>query len=401
MNNDYVINDYLNDDINNLEKKNRTLEALNVLKKKIENAETISELKNEVLNYLDNNDISLEFKNDIKHICDGFLESFDLLTARGRLDDYLSHFIVDKNNTVSNETIIDNDSNKTNFDGYYYERNKFLNSVKTDDKVASMDTGIEVESPKDDIILSNTSENNEIKDLELFKVNSDGTVQINGSFKNYESLNFANDQNKIKKLDMKFIKEKNDINNFKIIYGDFPIDHTKSKPDNELISKIEKLIKSYKSNNDYMSILKQKSKEISEAMLIIYSYVLGRTGMFQMSIRDNGKKYDMAFGMDQEYSDILDAFNINGAFVSYEGNMNGIVTVNETIPGNQLLILNSTNETLNASDNKNNFELKEEKGYVKKIDSNQAAHANYTLLIVMGIIEVILLSIYFIFLFNK
>lgn len=273
-----------------------------------------------------------------------------------------------------------------------------------------------IESPKDDILLDaamNIDENNlENENMELFEVNSDGTVQVNGDYANKDSLNFAimmtmsllvANGNKIKPdLDMKFIKNRNDRDKFKIIYGNFPlINHPENKLDSALISKITDLSKTYQSDVDYMKFLGQVSPELEQAMNIIYNHVLNHDGAFQMAIRNNDN-YDMAFGMDTNYSNILDAFNDNGAYVSYDSNQNGIVTVNETIPGNQMFILNSTNEVLGTNINNNiNQEINNNRQYVKTIDNNEVANANYVLLAIMCVIEVILLAVYFIFLFNK
>ena len=457
MDRSYMINDYISDNENSLQERNQALEYLNGLKFRISDTKTLTELMVEVSTFLEKYNVSDEIKDGITRICNEFDENTDALTARSRLEDYLANYLIDKENEYqkSNQVVHDiktdviNDSKeklesvginltgdvnesienindyddvnriKNNVDktyDYFYDRNKDLD-VNNNIDVSMSNIDEIVESSKDDIFLEDALENEESKleteNPSLFQTNSDGTVQVNGNYSNNDSMNFAimmttsllvfNNYKIDTNLDMKFIKNKNDINNFKIIYGNFPLaNHPENKLDESMISRISKLAQSYKSNIDYMDILGQSSPEIKEAMGIIYNHVLNRKGAFQMAINNHENNHDMAFGMDQNYHDILDAFNSNGAYVSYDSNENGIVTVNETIPGNQLLILNSTNESLDVNlDNNINPELINSRQYVKKLDSNEAAKANYTVLIILCIIEIILLGVYFTFLFNK
>lgn len=457
MDRSYMINDYISDNENSLQERNQAQEYLDGLRFRISDTKTLTELMIEVSTFLEKYNVSDEVKDGITRICNEFDENIDALTARSRLEDYLTNYLIDKENEYqkTNQVVHDiktdviNDSKeklesvginltgdveesienindyddvnriKNNVDktyDYFYERNKALD-VNNNIDVSMSNIDEIVESPKDDIFLVDALENEkstfEAENPSLFQTNSDGTVQVNGDYTNSDSMNFAVmmtmsllvfNNNKIDtNLDMKFIKDKNDKNEFKIIYGNFPLaDHPENKLDASLISRISKLAQSYKSNVDYMDILGQTSPEIKEAMGIVYNHVLNREGAFQMAIRDHGKNHDMAFGMDDNYNDILDAFNNNGAYVSYDSNENGIVTVNETIPGNQLLILNSTNESLSVNlENNINPELVNARQYVKKLDSNEAAKANYTVLIILCIIEILLLGVYFAFLFNK
>ena len=453
MDRGYIINDYIDDNINNLKERNQALEYLNGLKFRISDTKTLTEIMIEVSTFLEKYNLPNEIKEGIINICNEFNENIDAVTARSRLEDYLSGIVMEKEqeyqksnelvNDVKNDVITDAkeklENVGINLDGdtlkaseninsldsvnrirnnvdtaekYYYEKNKDLDTKANIDVSMSNFDEI-VESAKDDIILAGALENEEIDNSSMFEVNDDGTIQVNGNYQDHDSINFAvmmtmsllvmNDSKIDPSLDMKFIKNKNDNNKFKIIYGNFPIaNHPENRLDPVLISKIEKIDKTYNSNVDYMDILGKFSPEIKEAMLIIYNYVLNKDGAFQMAIRDDLNNHDMAFGMDENYSNILDAFNTNGAFISHDINGNGVVTVNETIPGNQLLILKSTNETLTADMDKNiNPELSNNYQYVKKMESSQTGNTSFILLVVMSIFEVLLLGIYFIFIFNK
>lgn len=446
MDRNYMINGYINDDVNNLKEKNQSLEYLDELKFRINDTKTIAELMIEVSTFLSKNNVTDEIKNGITKICDEFDENIDILTARKRLEDYLSSILIENGYQKSNELVNDikndvvKDADKlesagvnlnsdtedainsingdvTNLYDYFYEKNKVLNTDTKNIDMNMSNVDEIVESPKDDILLSETIEDEkrtyDTENFSLFQTNDNGTVQVNGDYTNKNSLNFAvmmtmallvhNDGKVESNLDMKFIKNKNEKNKFRIIYGNFPlINHPENKLDSTSMSKISVLSKTYRPDINYMEILGRTSPIMKEAMSIIYTHVLNRDGAFQMAIRNNDGNHDMAFGMDENYNDILDAFNTNGAYVSYDENEHGIVTVNETIPGNQLFILNTTNEALGANFiNNDNNGLNNNYQRVKKIEINDVAKANYVLLAIMCVTEVLLLSIYFIFLFNK
>ena len=458
MNRSYMINDYINDNENKLKDRNQAMELLNELRFRISDTKTITELMIEVSNFFQKYNVPDEIKDGITAICNDFDENADVLTARDRLEEYLTNIVNDKEKEYNDsDDVVDDiktdvilsannklesvgiklvgddeiakesineysdvsriNENVDNVYDYLYEQNKIVNENNQSIEL-SVDKFNEVAgSPKDGIFLDEAinyeKNSSDSGNLDLFQVNDNGTVQVNGNYNDGNSINFAtmmamsllivNDGKITADLDMKFIKEKNDQNKFKMIFGNFPIvNHPENKLNANAISGITKLVSEYKPNTNYMEILSGLSIELKLALDIIYNNVLGQEGAFQMAIRSNDIYNDMAFGMDKNYSNILDAFNINGAYVSYDENENGIVTVNETLPGNQLLILSATNESLNSiKEEKTPAELINNPQLIKKIDNRESANANYTLLIVMCITEILLLSVYFIFLFNK
>ena len=383
MDRGYVKNNFIDDDINNSKEKNQALDNLNRLKIEIGDTTAVAELMVLVSSFLSENEIPEEIRKEIVDTCNQFDEMIDAKIAKSKLEECLKKFEIE---TEENDKSIDN-----------------YQSLSDDDVV--------VEGPKDDIFIDDLNDS-KIDNSKLFEVNNDGTVQVNGNFNDKNSMNFAimmtmsllvaNDSKIKPNLDMKFIKN-DDKDKFKIIYGNFPIiNHPDNRLSSELVSNITKLSNTYKSQVNYMNLLEKTSPEIKEAMVIIYNYVLNREGSFQMAIRDNGKKHDMAFGMDDNYSDIIDAFNINGAYVSYDSNERAIITVNETLPGNQLLILNTTHETLGVNlEEEFNTSLVSDNQYVKKMDKTEAANVNFVVLIILAIVETLIIAGYFIFLGNK
>ncbi len=383
MDRGYVKNNFIDDDINNSKEKNQALDNLNRLKIEIGDTTAVAELMVLVSSFLSENEIPEEIRKEIVDTCNQFDEMIDVKIAKSKLEECLKKFEIE---TEENDKSIDN-----------------YQSLSDDDVV--------VEGPKDDIFIDDLNDS-KIDNSKLFEVNNDGTVQVNGNFNDKNSMNFAimmtmsllvaNDSKIKPNLDMKFIKN-DDKDKFKIIYGNFPIiNHPDNRLNSELVSNITKLSNTYKSQVNYMNLLEKTSPEIKEAMVIIYNYVLNREGSFQMAIRDNGKKHDMAFGMDDNYSDIIDAFNINGAYVSYDSNERAIITVNETLPGNQLLILNTTHETLGFNlEEEFNTSLVSDNQYVKKMDKKEAANVNFVVLIILAIVETLIIAGYFIFLGNK
>ncbi len=383
MDRGYVKNNFIDDDINNSKEKNQALDNLNRLKIEIGDTTAVAELMVLVSSFLSENEIPEEIRKEIVDTCNQFDEMIDVKIAKSKLEECLKKFEIE---TEENDKSIDN-----------------YQSLSDDDVV--------VEGPKDDIFIDDLNDS-KIDNSKLFEVNNDGTVQVNGNFNDKNSMNFAimmtmsllvaNDSKIKPNLDMKFIKN-DDKDKFKIIYGNFPIiNHPDNRLNSELVSNITKLSNTYKSQVNYMNLLEKTSPEIKEAMVIIYNYVLNREGSFQMAIRDNGKKHDMAFGMDDNYSDIIDAFNINGAYVSYDSNERAIITVNETLPGNQLLILNTTHETLGFNlEEEFNTSLVSDNQYVKKMDKKEAANVNFVVLIILAIVETLIIAGYFIFVGNK
>ena len=122
-------------------------------------------------------------------------------------------------------------------------------------------------------------------------------------------------------MDMKFIKEKYEENNFKIIYGDFPIPSNGNQLDPAFEQRIYDLANSYNPNVSYADILNTISPELKMALEMIGENVLEQSGEFKMAVKSNGDHYDIKMGMDENYQDIITAFSENGAYMSED--MNG------------------------------------------------------------------------------
>ena len=459
MDRSYMINEYINDSDKSFGEVQESSQYLDGLKSRIHDCKRLTEIMVEVSKFIDKYNVTGEIKDGLLKICNEFDEKTDVYTAKHRLEEFLAKNLeekeVDYNNKEAivtdiktdviedakdrlesvgidlvgdNEKIINDiddvtdvyriKNNVENVENYFYDRNKAIG----DDNPTTVEVSLDkisdvVESSNDDIIL-NEALNTEEKALEsenpsLFEANSDGTVQINGDSHIPDSMNFAammtsalmvqNDIHVPSDLDMKFMKEKSNKDSFKIIYGKFPLtNHPENKLDPVIVSKISELADSYNSGNDYMQLLGTTSPELKEALSIINNHVLNEAGAFQMAVKTEDNMHNMAFRMDESYHDVLSAFNNNGAYVSYDASEHGIATVNETVPGNQLLILSSTNEELNKE---KNIEMKPELNnvyqYVKKNENKEAANVSYTFLKVIIVAEIMLVGMYLMFFLNK
>lgn len=462
MDRSYMLNDYINENEENLTEKEKAEDYLENLKFRINGSKSITEIKKQVSIFLEKNNIPPKIQDDLIRICDTFDENTNLYYAEKYLEDYLSKYFEqqEKEYQKSNDTIIEikeeliesskkeldkvgitmigntenvlekiQDENdvyklKNNIDNatqYLYQRNNAIgdiNVVPLEIPIEAMNTAID--NPDNDTILETVIEEQE-KELSnnettnSVDIKDDGSVEINGGSNIDESINFAammttalvtsnNDLSIDTNLDMKFIKKQEDKSNFKIIYGNFPItNHPENKLDPTIINKIEELAKNYNHNVNYLELLKTNSVELSTALTIINSHVLNENGAFKMAIKNGGKNHEMAFSMDENYIDISTAFLESGAMVSQDTMENSIVRVNNSTEGEQLVILNATLENLNQRKLEQS-QINVEKQYQKQLlypnNLNQTASVSGSLLIIIAIAEIMLLTFGYLYLFS-
>ena len=460
MDRSYMINDYVSENDKNLAMRDERSNYLNYLKIYISGSKSLTEIMVHVSEFLDKYNVNDEIKNDLLKICNEFDEKTSLDVAQSRLENYLSKCLEEKEEKylksnselydVKNDLIDDskrklesvgielNGDNNSTLDSIndvddvyriknnvdtahdsFYERNKVVNR----DEISNVEVSIDsindvVDSSRSDIILDEALETEktklEIENPSMIETNDNGSIQVNGDTNNNDSMNFAAMMtmallttlpgNVNYDLNMKLIKDVKDVDKFKIIYGNFPLaNHPENKLDPVVTSQIMGLAKTYKSDVNYMELLGKASPELKEAMTFTYENVLGKPGAFQMAIKNSRSNYDMMMGMDKNYSNELTALGDNGATVTHDANEYGMAAIKEHVPGNQLLILSSTNEMLRKEkENGLNSELKNNYQYLKKIENEEAANVNYTFLITVILAEVLLVGSYFIFTFiNK
>lgn len=451
-----MLNEYVKENEENKESFSEASHYLEGLKLRIKDSKTLTELMIEVSNFLDKFDVNDEVKNDIIKICNSFDENTDIYSARTKLEGYLSNYLEEKednyqesNNTVNEikeeviddaayklknvgvelvgnsddviEKIADNDSveriqnNVDNAKEYFEERNEIVDEEAPSVEV-SLDTINEiVDSPKDNIILNDALEAQdnmmESSNPSLMEFKDDGSLEVSGDKMNPDAMNFiamltnilvASSEN----LDMKFIKNRTEKFKYKVLFGNFPlVNHPENKLDPVIVSKIQQEANSYQGNINYMDLLGANSPELKEALVLLNQSVIGENGAFQMAVNNTENKNDLLFAMDENYSNIMDAFSNNGAIVKIDAEEHGIVYVHDDLPGNQLITLATTNEELAAEKEKkqaNNIELKNSYQYVKKIDLpnvDQAAKVSYILLGTVAVTEILFVVFYLLHLF--
>lgn len=461
MDRSYMLNSYINENEGNLVEKENAEDYLENLKFRINGSKSIEEVKKEVSIFLENNNVPTQIRDDLIKICDSFNENTDLYQVEKYLEEYLSKNLEQKekdyqnsNDTVNeikmdliedvrknleevgittignNENVIDQiqseddvyklKNNVENATDYFYQRNNAIG----EDNAPTLEIPVEVmndaiNNPNYETILETAKEEQgnslSTESFNGVEAKEDGSVEISGDANLADSMNFAammttmlvttnNNLSLDTNLDMKFIKNQEDKSNFKIIYGDFPLqNHPENKLDPIIIAKIQEQAKQYNPNVNYFDVLNSTSIELSTALMIINNHVLKENGDFKMAIKNGGVNHEIAFSMDENYADISTAFLESGAMVSHDSMENNIVRVNNSTPGEQLMILNATLENLNQRElEQNNMALQNQyqKQLVYPNNMNEAANVNKIFLIVIAIAEILLLAFGYFYIFS-
>jgi len=457
MDRSYMINEYVNDnEISQTEMEN-TENYLDGLRFRINGSKSVAEVMREVSKFLDNNqDLPSELHDGILDIVNGFDENTDTYTAINRLDQYLDKNLDEKKAdfTKTNDTLMDvkqelideskrrldeagieftgdtktqeqvlesintrddidriiNNVNRA--DDYVYERNKDneTNQIEQDFKSeVSMDVTEQiVDSPKDDIILNEALANQEVKgNNSLLNEKDDGSLEIKGDILLPDTVNFTNMMVAMivassMKLDMKFIKEKEDINNFRVLLANFPV---ANRPDNRLdsntIEKINQIASGYNSYADYSDVLNTLSPELAILMKIVNENVMGQKGAFQFAVNNDGDKHNIAVAMDENYEHLRETFLDNGVTMLDSIPDSKRMIIPDTIPGDQLATLSNIDDALIEEMQKNanpQMMLKLGEMPTNNQTNSEAANANLTFLIIAAIAEVLLVGFYIFFL---
>lgn len=451
-----MLNDYIKNQEDNLTAKEQADSNLNQLNFRINGSKTIDEIKKEVDIFLEKNSVPLNIAEGLKKLCDEFTNDTDVNQAIVYLEEYMKKNLYDKekeyqqsSDTVKDikEEVVEEikkdlddigitltgnsdqliESIQEERDVYklkdnvertteYFENRKQLLEVDNKNlvEVSTEEVTKILEMPNDENLLDtvleyeeNEMDNNTSQQVEI---NDDGSIVLEGDAKNLESMNFAammtsslvaNDDLGInQKLDMKFIKEQEHNSTFKIIYGDFPLQNVLDDKNKSIItSKINELTNSYQSQVSYMDILGSKSPELKTALTLIQEHVLNEKGAFQMAIKNGGNNHEIMFALDENYAHISDSFYESGAMVTHDAMEHSVIRVNNTTPGEQLLILSTTVDSLKQRkieerDNK----LVDKNVYQKKLEypnivKDETANVNKFFLIVVLVTQILLLLV--------
>lgn len=454
----YMLDDYISDQDKNLIEKEEADTNLDKLEFRIHGSKTIEEIKKEVSIFLEKNDVPFEVEEGLKKICSEFNENTDIYHASLYLENFMKQYLEnkEKNYQESNDTILEIkedlvDGIKKDLDDvgisisgskdllidsiqseadvyklkdnverttdYFEERKDFLiDENKTLVELPSEEIAEVLENPTDETLLNNVLEQQEVKinnDPQV-EVNNDGSVVVHGDAENTESMNFAammttalvassNDYGFDQNLDMKFIKDPEKDATFKIIYADFPL-QPNNTVDPMISSKVGELVNNYQSQVSYMELLGTKSPELMTALTLIREQVLNEKGAFQMAVKNNSDRHEMRFAVDENYAHVYTAFSESGAMVTHDAMENGIIRVIDTMPGEQLLVLSTTLDSLRqrkkeVEENELALQNQYQKQLIYSEENSEAANVHKTFLIVALVTEMLLLLIgtYFLF----
>ncbi len=437
----YLLNDYVNELEQNQKHMLQAEDYLQAYLFRVNGSKTIDELKQEVYKFLEQNNVDVELKDELIAVCEKLDGNSDLYKSSILLENIVKEYVDEKTkiheksnqqvSEIKNDLVTEN-INKLNDVGVYITGNTedIVNSIQNENdvyhfeknvdevvdyyhnrnQIIDKENGVETSIDKLDDVMQQSGysqmldstleeERKEVASNKSIYVNEDGTVQINSSSKNPEAMNFVtmmtillvtNNPNFSlnTNMDMKFIKEKYEENNFKIIYGDFPIPSNGNQLDPAFEQRIYDLANGYNPNVSYADILNTISPELKMALEMIGENVLEQSGEFKMAVKSNGDHYDIKMGMDENYQDIITAFSENGAYMSED--MNGTIIV--VLPSNmdQLVLMNAVLESLKQKGYTDEQAQSLVNQYQKKlVYRNEAAHVPGQLLIVITLVCVI------------
>lgn len=441
MEKSYLINDYVNELENN---KQEVLNAEEYSEKyffRTNGSRSISELKKEVGKFLEQNDVDQELKNELIGICDSLNENSDLYQSSLFLENTVKAYIDAKKKSlnIANEQVdeiktglIEKNIGRLNDVGisvtgdisdmkdaiqnvddvyslernvdeainYYYERNKTFDSeTMTEMSIHGLKDALHHPNESNVLDTALNDERKTVANNKPLQINDDGTIQINSSNKNPEAMNFVamitlllatnnSDFSLNTGMDIKFIKERNVENDFRVIYGYFPLPPNGNNLDPTFERKIYELANSYNPNVSYSELLSNVSPELQQAFQIIGENAFDQTGEFKMAVKSNGSGYDIKMGMDENYQDIIDAFSESGAYMFED--MDGTIII--IIPNNinQLAILNAVLESLKQKGYSDEQAQNLVNQYQKKlVYNNESANVPAQLLIIITLVCVI------------
>jgi len=226
----------------------------------------------------------------------------------------------------------------------------------------------------------------------------DGSVEINGDASIYDNTNFISKMISDvvadgMKLDMKYIKKKESENNYKVLFGNFPVvDHPNNRLTNEQLSEINQKANEYDSTVDYSSSLNDKSFELGILMKIVDENVIGKEGAFQFAVNNNNGKHDIAVAMDENYNDLKEVFMDKGIEQLDSQRM----AIRDS--GEQFTILSNIDDDMGKVRERDaNPQRIMKLGEMPTNNQSEAANVNFTFLMVAAIAEVLLLGFYIFF----
>lgn len=433
---------------------NQTIEYLSILNESLKSVYTIEQVKLEIQNFISMYDIpsevidilddtmrELSSEDSVYKACQYVSEVLQRIIderdrkeklSRDKVDDirknvadYFENQLNDVGVKISGdsedfsdsiETEEDVDRLKDNIDRtveYLKERQKIIGENETD-VTLSMDQVMDAtENVSDDIILDAVLEEEEtsdfMKETSDLEIDSTGAIVISASLGKSESMDYmkmmivgmmtsAMDPTLASaSFGMKMVKGQYNKEDFQVKFGNFSKSEDNLINDPKIMGKIQDLSSSFHANVDYDSMLLQASPELSSAVSIFENHILGKEGMAQIAVKNTSGNYNFAFGLGEEFQNVTDSLNTNGAVTTQTPIGSSVSNIYDTTPGDTLTILSSTNETLDNEKELENNELSNMNSYVKVKSMDDLGNVNFYILVSIAVFEVvsILLTIYF------
>lgn len=265
------------------------------------------------------------------------------------------------------------------------ENNKEI-SLSTDQVVESLEesgneTVLETVLEEEESLLSQKKNQN-------VEIDQDGFIVVHASSQREESIDFVkmmaiglmtkNTDSILSNTDfgMLIVKDEYSKSDFSIKFGNFSNQMGQNFfSDPQIMGKVSELVNSFQTHVDYSSLLATASPEIALLFQLFETHVLNKEGMAQIAVQNNVGNLNVSFGLSEKHQDFAEALKTNGALFTETPGGFYVCNVNETMPGNTITILDSTNETMNAlSEKLENPELTNEKPYIKIMDSDQSGN---------------------------
>lgn len=391
-----MLNSYVADNEFNQKSLDAANNDLSALEFRIRGSKTVAEIKNEVDIFLERNNVPEEVKDNLLRICDNFSENTTVYQAMSYLEDFMSRHVSEKEKdfTKSDDTVSDikeevitdamkslddigitlvgadttdmAEKIKDEDDVYKIKNNverttEHFNSQKdlspNNDNQIEIDSNIieeVIETPGDETLLESATSEQEDTTIEVettdnsskIEVLPDGTIIYSGDKNTDNSMNFVAMVTSAlvvdNELDMNLSKMANESSTYRVAFGNFYPKQDGNHQHTIIAGEVKNLVSSYNPSTSYKDILMQKSPELMMSLNIVDEEVLGKTGLFQMNVDNKNGNYGFSFILDENYSDLTQAFSEGGAMVTNDAAENSVVMLNNTTPGDNLFALNIT-----------------------------------------------------------
>lgn len=391
-----MLNSYVADNEFNQKSLDAANNDLSALEFRIRGSKTVAEIKNEVDIFLERNNVPEEVKDNLLRICDNFSENTTVYQAMSYLEDFMSRHVSEKEKyfTKSDDTVSDikeevitdamkslddigitlvgadttdmAEKIKDEDDVYKIKNNverttEHFNSQKdlspNNDNQIEIDSNIieeVIETPGDETLLESATSEQEDTTIEVettdnsskIEVLPDGTIIYSGDKNTDNSMNFVAMVTSAlvvdNELDMNLSKMANESSTYRVAFGNFYPKQDGNYQHTIIAGEVKSLVSSYNPSTSYKDILMQKSPELMMSLNIVDEEVLGKTGLFQMNVDNKNGNYGFSFILDENYSDLTQAFSEGGAMVTNDAAENSVVMLNNTTPGDNLFALNIT-----------------------------------------------------------